>query len=239
MSIQKKQHSNDAETQVSLPIEGMTCASCVGRVEAALTKVEGVESVSVNLATERADILLNTPVERMALIKAIENVGYEVPLTSVELSVQGMTCASCVGRVEKALRAVEGVKDATVNLATERATIRGVAGTDDLIAAIEKVGYEASLVDTRGQNNVEAAEKKDAEKAALKKDLVLATILALPVFIMEMGSHLIPGMHQWIMDTIGLQESWYLQFVLTLLVLVIPGRRFYLKGIPALIRLGP
>lgn len=81
--------------------------------------------------------------------------------------------------------------------------------------------------------------KKDAEKAALKKDLVLATILALPVFIMEMGSHLIPGMHQWIMDTIGLQESWYLQFVLTLLVLVIPGRRFYLKGIPALIRLGP
>ena len=154
MSIQKKQHSNDAETQVSLPIEGMTCASCVGRVEAALTKVEGVESVSVNLATERADILLNTPVERMALIKAIENVGYEVPLTSVELSVQGMTCASCVGRVEKALRAVEGVKDATVNLATERATIRGVAGTDDLIAAIEKVGYEASLVDTRGQNNV-------------------------------------------------------------------------------------
>lgn len=239
MRIQKKQHSNDAETQVSLPIEGMTCASCVGRVEAALTKVEGVESVSVNLATERADILLNTPVERMALIKAIENVGYEVPLTSVELSVQGMTCASCVGRVEKALRAVEGVKDATVNLATERATIRGVAGTDDLIAAIEKVGYEASLVDTRGQNNVEAAEKKDAEKAALKKDLVLATILALPVFIMEMGSHLIPGMHQWIMDTIGLQESWYLQFVLTLLVLVIPGRRFYLKGIPALIRLGP
>lgn len=97
----------------------------------------------------------------------------------------------------------------------------------------------AWLIPTRGQNNVEAAEKKDAEKAALKKDLVLATILALPVFIMEMGSHLIPGMHQWIMDTIGLQESWYLQFVLTLLVLVIPGRRFYLKGIPALIRLGP
>lgn len=73
----------------------------------------------------------------------------------------------------------------------------------------------------------------------MKKDLVLATVLALPVFILEMGSHVIPGMHQWIMDTIGLQESWYLQFVLTLLVLAIPGRRFYLKGIPALLRLGP
>lgn len=82
-------------------------------------------------------------------------------------------------------------------------------------------------------------QKKDAEKVALKKDLVLATVLALPVFILEMGSHVIPGMHQWIMDTIGLQESWYLQFVLTLLVLAIPGRRFYLKGIPALLRLGP
>ncbi|HGN8843032.1 TPA: heavy metal translocating P-type ATPase [Klebsiella pneumoniae] len=239
MSIQKKQHSNDGETQVSLPIEGMTCASCVGRVEAALAKVEGVQSVSVNLATERADIRLNALVNRMALVEAVEKVGYEVPQASVELSVQGMTCASCVGRVEKSLRAVKGVKEATVNLATERATVRGTAGADDLITAIEKIGYEASLVDNQSQNNDDAAEKKDAEKAVLKKDLVLATVLALPVFILEMGSHVIPGMHQWIMDTIGLQESWYLQFVLTLLVLAIPGRRFYVKGIPALLRLGP
>ena len=239
MSIQKKQHSNDGETQVSLPIEGMTCASCVGRVEAALAKVEGVQSVSVNLATERADIRLNTLVNRMALVEAVEKVGYEVPQASVELSVQGMTCASCVGRVEKSLRAVKGVKEATVNLATERATVRGTAGADDLITAIEKIGYEASLVDNQSQNNDDTAEKKDIEKAALKKDLFLATVLALPVFILEMGSHVIPGMHQWIMDTIGLQESWYLQFVLTLLVLAIPGRRFYVKGFPALLRLGP
>ncbi|ENG9418098.1 heavy metal translocating P-type ATPase [Vibrio cholerae] len=239
MSIQKKQHSNDGETQVSLPIEGMTCASCVGRVEAALAKVEGVQSVSVNLATERADIRLNALVNRMALVEAVEKVGYEVPQASVELSVQGMTCASCVGRVEKSLRAVKGVKEATVNLATERATVRGTAGADDLITAIEKIGYEASLVDNQSQNNDDAAEKKDIEKAALKRDLFLATVLALPVFILEMGSHVIPGMHQWIMDTIGLQESWYLQFVLTLLVLAIPGRRFYVKGFPALLRLGP
>lgn len=187
MSIQKKQHSNDGETQVSLPIEGMTCASCVGRVEAALAKVEGVQSVSVNLATERADIRLNTLVNRMALVEAVEKVGYEVPQASVELSVQGMTCASCVGRVEKSLRAVKGVKEATVNLATERATVRGTAGADDLITAIEKIGYEASLVDNQSQNNDDTAEKKDIEKAALKKDLFLATVLALPVFILEMG----------------------------------------------------
>ncbi|MFS2044778.1 copper ion binding protein, partial [Stenotrophomonas geniculata] len=87
---------------ISLPIEGMTCASCVGRVEAALSKVEGVGSVSVNLATERADIRPSGPVDRAALIQAVERVGYDVPAATVELAVEGMTCASCVGRVERA-----------------------------------------------------------------------------------------------------------------------------------------
>ncbi len=89
------------------------------------------------------------------------------------------------------------------------------------------------------QSDDEAAEKKDAERAELKRDLIVATALALPVFVLEMGSHLIPGMHEWVMATIGMQASWYLQFVLTLLVLAIPGRRFYQKGFPALLRLAP
>ncbi|HBO6113354.1 TPA: copper-translocating P-type ATPase [Pseudomonas aeruginosa] len=224
---------------ISLPIEGMTCASCVGRVEAALAKVPGVDSVSVNLATERADIRLASPVDRIALIQAVEKVGYGVPAGTVELAVEGMTCASCVGRVEKALKAVPGVTEATVNLATERATVRGVAAVADLIAAIEKVGYEANPVDTGAQADEEAAEKKDAERAELKRDLTLAAVLALPVFVLEMGSHMIPGMHEWVASTIGIQQSWYLQFVLTLLVLAIPGWRFYEKGFPALFRLGP
>ncbi len=239
MSIHKNQLSSNAEARVSLPIEGMTCASCVGRGEAALNKVEGVVNASVNLATELADIHLKAPVDRLKLIEAIEKVGYEVPVTSVELSVQGMTCASCVGRVEKALLAVDGVKAATVNLATERATIRGVAGIDDLISAIQKVGYEARVIDTQNQVSNESEVRKDAEKALLKKDLVIATALALPVFVLEMGSHMIPRMQHWVMNTIGIQESWYVQFVLTLLVLVVPGRRFYMKGIPALTRLAP
>ncbi|EML7990082.1 MULTISPECIES: heavy metal translocating P-type ATPase [Stenotrophomonas] len=224
---------------ISLPIEGMTCASCVGRVEAALAKVPGVDSVSVNLANERADIRLAGPVDRIALIQAVEKVGYDVPAGTVELAVEGMTCASCVGRVEKALKAVPGVTEATVNLATERATVRGVAAVADLIAAIEKVGYEANPVDTGAQADEEAAEKKDAERAELKRDLTLAAVLALPVFVLEMGSHMIPGMHEWVASTIGIQQSWYLQFVLTLLVLAIPGWRFYEKGFPALFRLGP
>ena len=239
MSMATTSSAGAQAAAISLPIEGMTCASCVGRVEAALAKVEGVASVSVNLATERADIRLNRPVDRMALIQAIEKVGYDVPQGTIELAIGGMTCASCVGRVEKALKAVPGVTEAVVNLATERATVRGVASVQDLIAAVDKVGYEASPVDTGMQADEEAAEKKDSERAELKRDLTLAAVLALPVFVLEMGSHMIPGMHEWVASTIGIQQSWYLQFVLTLLVLAIPGWRFYEKGFPALFRLGP
>ena len=155
---------------ISLPIEGMTCASCVGRVEAALSRVEGVGSVSVNLATERADIRPSGPVDRAALIQAVERVGYDVPAATTELSVEGMTCASCVGRVERALLAVPGVSQASVNLATERATVRGVAEVAALVAAIDKAGYDARVIEAGVQSDDEAAEKKDAERAELKRD---------------------------------------------------------------------
>lgn len=225
--------------KVSLQVEGMTCASCVGRVETALKKVEGVQSASVNLATERADITLAKPIDQQVLIQAIERTGYDVPANTVELSIEGMTCASCVSRVEKALNAVTGVKTANVNLATEHATVNGTASIESLIAAIDKAGYDAKEIQAAAPDQSEQLEKKDQERAELKRDLILATILALPVFILEMGSHLIPGVHHLIEHSIGIQNSWYLQFVLTTLVLIIPGRRFYSKGIPALFRLAP
>ncbi|MEB6478935.1 heavy metal translocating P-type ATPase [Acinetobacter vivianii] len=225
--------------KVSLQVEGMTCASCVGRVETALKKVEGVQSASVNLATERADITLAKPIDRQVLIQAIERTGYDVPANTVELSIEGMTCASCVSRVEKALNAVAGVKTANVNLATERATVNGTASIESLIAAIDKAGYDAKEIQAAAPDQTEQLEKKDQERTELKRDLIIATILALPVFILEMGSHLIPGVHHLIEHSIGIQNSWYLQFVLTTLVLIIPGRRFYSKGIPALFRLAP
>lgn len=226
-------------TTISLPIEGMTCASCVGRVEASLAKVMGVGSVSVNLATEWADIRPVGPVDYMALVQAIQKVGYNVPDAITELEIEGMTCASCVGRVERALKAVPGVSDATVNLASERATVRGMASVESLVTAIKTVGYEARESSTDRVADDNAVEKKEAERAELKRDLLLASVLALPVFVVEMGSHLIPGIHDWVMNTVGMQWSWYLQFILTTLVLVIPGGRFYKKGIPALFRLAP
>ncbi|WP_147294061.1 copper ion binding protein, partial [Ciceribacter selenitireducens] len=144
--------TNEMSEAISLPIEGMTCASCVGRVERALKAVPGVEAASVNLATERANVTTRSYVDKAILIEAIEKVGYSVPSQAagptglVELSIQGMTCASCVGRVERALKAVSGVTEAVVNLATERATVRGGANTAELIAAIADAGYEAEVV---------------------------------------------------------------------------------------------
>ena len=114
--------TNLADSAFSLPIEGMTCASCVARIERSLNKVEGVQSVNVNLATERADIQASGFVDRKALVQAVEDAGYSVPSASVELAVEGMTCASCVGRVERAIKAIPGVTEATVNLAMERAS---------------------------------------------------------------------------------------------------------------------
>lgn len=237
--MENRSHDRVSDLKSSLQIKGMSCASCVSRIETALKKVDGVTQASVNLATERAEITSNTPIDREALIKAVEHAGYEVADAATELSIDGMTCASCVSRVEKALKAVPGVKEANVNLATERATITGTANVAALIAAIDKAGYDAKEIQTAIPDQTEHLEKKDQERAELKRDLILATIFALPVFILEMGSHLIPGMHHLIAQTIGIQNSWYLQFILTTLVLVIPGRRFYIHGLPALLRLAP
>ena len=134
-------------TDLTFNIEGMTCASCVARVEKALQAVPGVEKASVNLATEKATVRAGDAVTLEALSAAVAKAGYEVPGETVSLSISGMTCASCVSRVEKALKKLPGVTDATVNLATEKAQVKssGVP-LDTLIAAVQKAGYEASAV---------------------------------------------------------------------------------------------
>ncbi|UWU23801.1 heavy metal translocating P-type ATPase (plasmid) [Rhizobium sp. CB3060] len=236
----------DLSTVISLPIDGMTCASCVGSVERALKEVPGVDSVSVNLATEKASIMAHAAIDRAKLVQAVENVGYSVPgnfapaASSIELSIEGMTCTSCVGSVERALKAVPGVSEAAVNLATERATVKGSADAATLIAVVENAGYEAKLIGAdREDENTERAGKKDAERRELSRDFTIAAVLTAPVFLMEMGSHFIPGVHSLIESTIGMQWSWYIQFALTTLVLFLPGIRFYHKGLPALGRLAP
>ncbi len=157
----------------------------------------------------------------------------------IEVAIEGMTCASCAARVEKALNTLPDVSTAAVNLATERATVHGTASFEALRQAIEKAGYSAHPVASTAQETAAAKEKKAAEGVRIRRDLVLAAALTLPVFVLEMGAHIIPSMHAWISNTIGMQNSWYLQFVLTLLVLAVPGRRFFSTGIPALVRRAP
>jgi len=224
---------------IDLPVEGMTCASCVGRVEAALRKMAGVGQVSVNLATERVHIEPTGCIDILALVQAIDKAGYTVPAHTTELAISGMTCASCVGRVERVLKHIPGISEASVNLATERAIVRGIAPMAHVLAALEKAGYPGRAIDALAPSCSNVTAPKDAERAALQSDLLLASCLALPVFVLEMGTHMVPAIHDWVMTSLGMQNSWHLQFVLTTLVLLFPGQRFYLKGIPALLRLAP
>ncbi|CAN7147719.1 copper-transporting P-type ATPase [Brucella sp. NBRC 12952] len=230
-------------TSFAIPVEGMSCASCVSSVEKAVAKVPGVDKVSVNLATERADVTFKAAPDMPAVIDAIRKAGYDVPSGSADLAIEGMSCASCVSKVEKALNAVPGVTRASVNLATERAHVQlaGQVPLGDLIKAVETAGYEArSLEEARNDAKQETqSDKRDAEALELKKNVILAAVLTLPVFILEMGSHIVPALHMFVMDTIGMQNSWYFQFVLTTLVLFGPGMRFFKKGIPALLRAAP
>ncbi|WP_080435576.1 heavy metal translocating P-type ATPase [Burkholderia ubonensis] len=151
-----------ATAPIELEIEGMTCASCVARVEKALAGVPGVTRASVNLATERATVDAAAVVTTAQLVDAVRQAGYQATpvaepepaiapaaaLGAIELDIGGMTCASCAGRVEKALSNVPGVARASVNLATERATVHGAAPLDPaaLIAAVTAAGYRASRV---------------------------------------------------------------------------------------------
>ena len=223
------------ESRIAFPVEGMTCASCVGRVERALAAVPGVAGAAANLATERVELRLTGPVEMAALTGAVTGAGYRVPEPPpVELAVEGMHCASCVGRVERALAAVPGVTGAGVNLATERATVGGFADPGTLARAATAAGYPARVIDRAGAEPAEPGAAREAEAAELAREVRLAAALTAPVFVIEMGGHLIPALHHWIAGTIGMQTSWMLQFLLVTAVLAFPGRRFYRLGLPAL-----
>ncbi|MEM8553286.1 MAG: heavy metal translocating P-type ATPase [Pseudomonadota bacterium] len=162
----------------------------------------------------------------------------QISASITQYIIGGMSCAACSGRVERALEAVPGVEDAVVNLATHRARVVGEVRPEMIRAAVEAVGFEARVSDGEAERST-VRQERDAEMVALRRDLVLASICTLPVFVLEMGSHLIPAFHHFVMGTIGMQASWLIQWGLTTFVLAIPGRRFFAHGIPALLRGSP
>src|SRR5690606_4445288 len=156
---------NPMSATLDIPISGMTCASCAGRVERALNKLAGVRHAEVNLASERARVETDDATLD-DLIAAVERAGYQGPGRTLELAIDGMTCASCVGRVERALGKVPGVRSVSVNLAGERARLQLVGAVDDatLIAVVAKAGYRASLLDAAQPASDERSEERRVGK---------------------------------------------------------------------------
>ncbi|MBV7480926.1 heavy metal translocating P-type ATPase [Pseudomonas sp. PDM31] len=204
-------------TTFDLPIAGMTCASCAGRVERALSKVSGASAVSVNLATEQARV--QAPGDSLpALMDAVEKAGYSVPQQTLELNIEGMTCASCVGRVERALSKVPGVKRVSVNLANERAHLEllGQIDAQILIAAVTRAGYSASVQEAGHQQSDDQQRRLHRDRWALIMAIGLALPLVLPMLLQPFGVH-------WMLPA-------WAQFALATPVQFIFGARFYLAA---------
>ena len=224
---------------LKMQIEGMNCASCVGRIEKALNSASGVSNVSVNLASESVQVNYDETLTPKDVADTLQQAGYPAVSESITFDVANLSCASCVGRVEKALKAGDGVLEASVNLATESATVRYAAGATTPAAIAElstAAGYPGTLKKAEPK---ETADRKSDEIRHLKNKVMLSAALALPVFLIEMGSHFIPGVHSLVANSIGMQNSYYLQFVLTTIVLFGPGRQFYTKGLPSLFKGAP
>jgi len=210
---------------LQLPIVGMTCAGCVRRVERALEAVPGVERVSVNLASETATVMAPPALSPARLAQAVEAAGYKVGTSAIDLAIDGMTCASCVGRVERALQAVPGVQSATVNLASEhaRVVVTGPAArmVPALTQAVAAAGYTAKPI--AGGDDDEDAAKESADRRALLyagAAILLSLPLVVPMLLEPLGIHaMLPG---------------WLQLALATPVQFILGWRFYVGAFKAL-----
>ena len=222
-------------------VREMSCAACVGRVEKALLAVPGLQQAQVNLAAETVTISVDDVFEAADVTVALAAAGYPAELQTYRFSVENMSCASCVGRVERALAAVAGVVCVVVNLAKEEASVQ-VIGTSvspaDIAHVASTAGYPATLVADQGVADA-TADRKAQEATHLQRMTVVAAVLTVPVFVLEMGSHMVPAIHDWTMNTLGMEVSWAIQFVLTTVVLAWPGRQFYVRGFPALFNAAP
>ena len=204
----------DEKTTLELPITGMTCASCVARNEKALRKLEGVDEADVNFATEKAHVVFDPAVlSAQDLVATVEKAGYGVVTAEETLPVLGMTCASCVSRVERALKRTPGVLDAQVNLATEKATVSyvpGQASHDGLVEAIRRAGYDVAepesgggeaavggLAATDAALDREQAARRAAYRA-LKRKVIVGFVLSGLIFIGTMQMDWFTFLPDWL-----------------------------------------
>ncbi|MBZ9750190.1 heavy metal translocating P-type ATPase [Deinococcus sp. HMF7604] len=215
-------------------LSGMTCANCVGRVERTLTRTPGVQSAAVNLATERATVTYDpTQVDAAALLARVQDAGYEPQVETADFAVGGMTCANCVGRVERALTRTPGVLGASVNLATERAQVRylpAVVGAAELRAAVQSAGYETP----QPAPTQTAADPRAQEVARLRRDVILSAAFAVPLFLLAMVPMLFMPVHMWLTGLVNERDLNWVMLALAAPVQFGPGRRFLRLGVQAL-----
>jgi Cu+-exporting ATPase len=223
----------DKVKRVDIPVTGMTCAACSSRVQNTLSKLKGVESASVNLAVGQATVYYHpseTSVD--AFIETIKDLGYGVSVSKITIPVKGMTCASCVKRVQDALMSLNGVFSASVNLATEKATVEyspAQAGIRDFRKAVRDAGYDIIEVE-QGEDIVEK-EKREREEAyrKLRTKLITGIVLTAPIFILMLWERL--GLSALV--EVPQQVNFLLQFAIQTPVQFWVGRQFYTGAIAA------
>ncbi|MFO7801028.1 MAG: heavy metal translocating P-type ATPase [Desulfovermiculus sp.] len=228
-------------------IQGMSCAACSARVERVVSWLEGVHSAQVNLATENMQVSWDPDKIGPEEIKAaVHKAGYEAKEvrqdSQVELDIEGMTCAACSARVEKALSRLSGVNRAEVNLATEKARVNfdpEQVQSTDLIAAVEKAGYGASVAVQEDSETSGAQDREMQERlAGLKNRLVISLAMAVPLFLLSMGGMLGLPIPSFLNASTAPLNHALVQFLLTVPIMYI-NREFYLQGFPSLARGGP
>ena len=214
--------------KIAIGVTGMTCASCAQNIEKGLGKLSGVSSAVVNLTTEKAFIEYNPAVTSPDIFrKTITDLGYGVVQDSVNLRITGMTCASCVGNVEKALKKLDGVTNVSVNLPTEKGLVEydsGKVSVREIIKAVTDIGYGAE--ELKGVDTDREKEAREKEILSQKRNLILALILSVPVSIGEMGQN-IPQLVAAIPGIMGFLGNDYFQFIFATLVMIFPGRQFF------------
>ncbi|WP_338810163.1 heavy metal translocating P-type ATPase [Agrobacterium leguminum] len=250
---------------VSIPVEGMTCASCVRRVETAAAKVPGVMSSSVNFATKKLTVEPAEGFSARTLGAAIKKVGYDIAPERHEFAVEGLRGEAGAERLKAVLEAVATTVAVKVDAASGKASVETVGGRRERDALVETAKLAGFALKTpaphdhsahnghgqhhghhQGHGQMAAGEagghdhmQHAGEEGALKRDLTIAAILTAPLFVLEMGGHLYEPMHHWLMGIIDTQNLYYIYFALATAVIFGPGLRFLKTGFPALLRGAP
>ena len=220
--------------RIDLPITGMSCASCAARIEKGLSSVEGVSKAAVNFAAEKATVVFHpSQTDLSRLIEKVKDLGYGAKVEKVTLPVQGMTCASCVNKVEKALRSLKGVVSVSVNFATERASVEYIpeeVTIAELKRAVRDAGYQVLEVkvgdSTLREEDVVEKERlaREAELSRLRRKFITGAILFAPILILMYGASLL---ERWFGLSMKMETNFFIQFLLATPVQFWGGWQFY------------